>query len=94
MKELKSFLSLNLAIIMLLTMLFPVPVIAVNSDAPESAIEETVTATEGGEPIANHDFNNSKMHYTVSADGVLTITGKGAMQNYSDADHGAWSASE
>ena len=90
MKELKSFLSLNLAIIMLLTMLFPVPAIAVNSDVPESAIEETVTATEGSEPIVDRDFNNGKMHYTISADGVLTITGTGAMQNYSSADHAPW----
>ncbi|MBQ5533479.1 MAG: leucine-rich repeat domain-containing protein, partial [Bacteroidales bacterium] len=65
---------------------------------PAAQAEETVDAASaaqpnaGGEPIADADFNDGKMHYTISADGVLTITGEGTMPDWSDSVHAPWYA--
>lgn len=45
----------------------------------------TGTALAADEEIAGADFNDGKMHWSISADHVLTISGTGEMPNYSDS---------
>lgn len=50
----------------------------------------TGTALAADEEIAGADFNDGKMHWSISADHVLTISGTGEMPNYSDSVNAPW----
>lgn len=50
----------------------------------------TGTALAADEEIAGADFNDGKMHWSISADHVLTISGIGEMPNYSDSVNAPW----
>ena len=49
----------------------------------------TFAAADGG-VIAEADFNNGAMHWSISTDGVLTITGTGDMPDYTSSTGSPW----
>ena len=44
------------------------------------------------EEVAGADFNDGAMHWSISADGVLTISGEGDTPDYSYDNHAPWYA--
>ena len=50
----------------------------------------TGTALAADEEIAGADFNDGKMHWSISADHVLTISGTGEMPNYTSSAQAPW----
>ena len=50
----------------------------------------TGTALAADEEIAGADFNDGKMHWSISADHLLTISGSGEMPNYSSSAQAPW----
>ena len=50
----------------------------------------TGTALAADEEIAGANFNDGKMHWSISADHVLTISGSGEMPNYSRSAQAPW----
>ena len=50
----------------------------------------TTFATADGGVIAGADFNDGAMHWSISTDGVLTITGDGDMPDYTNSTGSPW----
>ena len=50
----------------------------------------TGTALAADEEIAGADFNDGKMHWSINADHVLTISGTGEMPNYTSSAQAPW----
>ena len=50
----------------------------------------TGTALAADEEIAGADFNDGKMHWSISADHLLTISGSGEMPNYTRDVNAPW----
>ena len=50
----------------------------------------TGTALAADDEIAGADFNDGKMHWAISADHVLTISGTGEMPNYTSSAQAPW----
>ena len=51
-----------------------------------------VTIVSAADPIADADFNDGAMHWSISADKVLTISGTGDMPVYSNSNNAPWFA--
>lgn len=49
----------------------------------------TFAAADDGE-IAGADFNDGTMHWSISTDGVLTISGEGDMPDYTSSTDSPW----
>lgn len=48
------------------------------------------TAAFAEDEVAGADFNDGRMHWSISADGVLTITGDGDMPDYTNSTGSPW----
>ena len=56
------------------------------------AISLACFPASAADEIAGADFNNGTMHWEISADGVLSITGTGNMPDYSETVNAPWYA--
>ena len=50
----------------------------------------SVSAMAETTDVADADFNDGKMHWNISADNVLTVSGTGDMPNYSSSVNAPW----